>query len=145
VAVRPRLHGAWGWLPTVVAVVTAVVFVSAGVGHLTDHDAEVVDFRRYEVPLPSLAVWVVGVVEVGGGLLLVAGLFVRAAAVLLAADMVGVVATAGRVEGGFMNLGVAPMLFVAMVFLVWAGPGMLSADRVLWRRRVGSAGPNRAG
>ena len=140
-----RLHGLAAWVPTLVAVAAGVVFVSTGIGHLIDHDSEVADFRRYEVPLASIAVWGVGVVELAGSLLLIVGLLVRPTAAVLAGDMIGVVATAGRVEGGFFNLGLAPMLFVAMVFLVWAGPGVLSADRVLWRRRLGSAGPNRAG
>ena len=52
---------------------------------------------------------------------------------------VAVVATAGRVEGGFLNLGIAPMLFVAMVFLVWAGPGALSTDRRLFSSDRASA------
>jgi hypothetical protein len=40
-----------------------------------------------------------------------------------------VVATAGRVEGGYLNLVIALMLFVAMVFLVWAGGGGFGFDR----------------
>jgi putative oxidoreductase len=112
-----------------------VVFVAFGAGHLTNHASEVGDFRRYQVPLPSTAVWGVGLVELTGGLALILGLLVRPAAALLAGDMIGVVATAGRVEGGVLNLLVAPMLFVALVFLVWAGPGALGLDRVLARPR----------
>jgi len=41
---------------------------------------------------------------------------------------VGAIATAGRVEGGSFNLGVAPALLLAMLFLVWAGPGRLALD-----------------
>ena len=131
---RPRHHGAAAWLPTAVAVVAGVFFVSVGLSHLADHDAEVADFRRYQVPWPSLAIWAVGVVELAGGLALVAGLLVRPTAAVLAGDMVGVVATAGRVEGGFMNLVVAPVLLLAMVFLVWSGPGALTMDRAAMRR-----------
>ncbi len=128
---EPCFRGAAAWIPTLVAVAAGVVFVSFGLGKFTDHASETVDFRRYEVPLASLAVWVAGVVELGGGLLLLLGLFVRPAAAVLAGQMVAVVATAGRVEGGFLNLGIAPTLFVAMVFLVWAGAGALSLDRLL--------------
>src|ERR1700737_4627892 len=96
---RPRLHGAAACLPMAVAVVAAGVFMSTAIGHLGNHDAEVADFRRYQVPLASLAVWVAGVVELVGGLALLFGLLVRAAAAVLAADLVGAIATAGRVEG----------------------------------------------
>ena len=124
----PRLRGWAGIVPTLVAAVAGVVFVSFGIGHFVDHASETADFRRYEVPFAGLAVCAVGVVELGGGLALILGVFVRPAAALLALDMVGVIATAGRVEGGFLNLAVAPLLLVAMLFLLWAGPGALSVD-----------------
>jgi uncharacterized membrane protein YphA (DoxX/SURF4 family) len=130
----PRLHGAPAALPAAVATIAGVVFLAFGVGHFAHHASEVADFRRYEVPVASLAVWSVGAAEVLAGLALVLGLFVRVAASVLAADMVGVVATAGRVEGGFLNLGVAPILFVGMVFLVWAGPGPLALEVLVARR-----------
>jgi putative oxidoreductase len=127
-----RGHGAY--LPTLVAFAAGLIFVSFGVDHFAHHAAEVTDFRRYQVPFASFAVWAVGVVELGAGTALLLGLFVRPAAAALAADMVGVVATAGRVEGGWLNLGVAPLLFVVMIFLLWAGPGRLSADALLQSR-----------
>ena len=77
---------------------------------------------------PNITVYVVGVVELIGGLLLVVGLFTRLAALLLAVNMVGAIATAGRVDGGSFHLGVAPTLLVAMLFLLWAGSGMLALD-----------------
>jgi uncharacterized membrane protein YphA (DoxX/SURF4 family) len=123
-----------------VAVSAGVVFVSFGLGHFANHGSDVGDFRHYQVPFPSLGVWGAGVVELIAGVALVFGLFVRLAAALLAADMIGVVSTAGRVDGGFLNLGVAPMLFVAMVFLVWAGPGVLTLDHAM-ARRGGGKGP----
>jgi putative oxidoreductase len=132
----PRLQGRAVWLPTLVALAAGVIFVAFGVGHFADHGSEVADFHRYEVPFASLAVWAVGVVELGGGVALVLGLFVRPAAAVLAGDVVGVIATAGRVEGGFLNLGVAPLLLAAMVFLMWAGPGALSLDAGLRRHSL---------
>jgi hypothetical protein len=42
------------------------------------------------------------------------------------------------VAGGLLNLGVAPTLFVAVMFLVWAGPGALALDGVLVRTSVGA-------
>ena len=65
------------------------------------------------------------------GALLVVGLLTRPAAALLALNLVGAIATAGRVDGGTFHLGVAPTMLVAMVFLVWAGCGYLALDRTL--------------
>jgi putative oxidoreductase len=130
----PRLAGITAFLPTLAAIAAGVVFVSFGVGHFARHAAEVGDFHRYQVPFPGLAVWAVGVVESSAGVALMLGLLVRPAAAALATDMVGVVATAGRVEGGWLNLGVAPLLLAMMVFLLWAGPGAVSLDAALYRR-----------
>ena len=71
--------------------------------------------------------------ELLGGFLLVVGLFTRLAALILAVNMVGAIATAGRVDGGSFHLGVAPTLLVAMLFLVWAGSGALAVDPKLGR------------
>jgi putative oxidoreductase len=131
---EPHFHGAAAWAPTVVAVIAGVIFVSFGIGKFADHATEAVDFKRYEVPFASFAVYLAGVVETVGGLLLILGLFTRVAAAALALQMVAVVATAGRVDGGFLNLGVAPTLFVAMVFLIWSGPGALALDQSVARR-----------
>jgi uncharacterized membrane protein YphA (DoxX/SURF4 family) len=133
---RPRFGGRTAYLPTLFAFAAGLIFVSFGAGHFAHHVAEATDFRRYQVPFASFAVWAVGVLELGAGTSLLLGLFVRPAAAALAADMVGVVATAGRVEGGWLNLGVAPLLFAVMVFLLWAGPGRLSVDALLQRRSM---------
>ena len=140
----PRLRGSTAWLATLVALAAGVVFVAFGVGHFANHGSEVPNFRAYQVPFASLAVWAVGVVEFTGGVALLLGLFVRLAAAALAVDLVGVITTAGRVEGGFVNLGLASLLLAAMFFLLWAGPGALTLDAGLRRRsltvqRVGMA------
>ena len=126
-----RTHGL---IPFVIRVVTGVFFISVSLGKLFDHASEAHDFDRYGVPIPSTAVIVVGVVELLGGVALIVGLGTRIAAALLAANMVGAIATAGRVEGGAFNLGVAPLMLVSMLVLLWAGPGMWSIDRRLARR-----------
>lgn len=119
---------------TAIRVVTGVFFISVSIGKFTEHSQEVADFDCYGVPIPEVAVYVVGAVELIGGIALVLGLMTRLAALVLAGDMIGAIATAGRVDGGTFHLGVAPTLLVAMVFLLWAGPGLLAFDnRVLER------------
>jgi putative oxidoreductase len=111
-----------------VRIVTGGIFVAVSTGKFVDHMQEAIDFKSYGVPVPDVTVYVVGIVELLGGLLLVVGLFTRVAALFLAADMVGAIATAGVMEGGSFNLGVAPALLMAMLFLLWAGPGVLALD-----------------
>jgi putative oxidoreductase len=123
-----RLHGPAAWLPTVVRVLTGLFFISTGIGKFADHAKEVNDFRGFEVPWPEVAVPVVGTIELVGGLLLVVGLLTRPAALVLAGNMIGALATAGRVEGGSFHLVYPPVLLVLMIFLCWAGPGRLSLD-----------------
>jgi putative oxidoreductase len=123
-----------GLVPLVIRVAAGAFFVSVSLGKLLDHAAETSDFDRYGVPFPATAVVLVGLVELLGGLTLIVGLGTRIAAVALAATMVGAIATAGRVEGGTFNLGVAPALLVLMLVVLWAGPGTWSVDRVLVRR-----------
>lgn len=123
-----RSRGTAAYLTTAVRVVSGAVFVSVSTGKFVDHAQEAIDFKRYGVPVPNTAVYVVGVVELVGGLLLVVGLLTRVAALFLAANMVGAIATAGVMEGGSFNLGVAPALLAAMLFLLWAGPGALALD-----------------
>ena len=126
-------------LSLVIRVAAGGFFVAVSLGKFFEHANETHDFDRYGVPFPATAVTVVGIVELLGGLALIAGFGTRIAAAALAADMAGAVATAGRVEGGTFNLGVAPLLFVLMLVLLWTGPGMWSLDRRLLRgRRAGS-------
>jgi putative oxidoreductase len=125
----PRTHGAAAWFTTVVRVVTGALFVTFSVGKFADHAQESADFDRYGIPVPDVATVLVGSLELVCGVLLLVGLFTRLAALLLAGNLVGAIATAGRVDGGTFHLGVAPALLVAMLFLVWAGCGKLALDR----------------
>jgi uncharacterized membrane protein YphA (DoxX/SURF4 family) len=128
---EPRTHGAAAWATTAVRVITGALFVSFSLGKFVDHAQETADFDRYGIPAPEVATYLVGTLELVCGALLVVGLLTRPAAFLLACNMVGAIATAGRVDGGSFHLGVAPALLVAMLFLLWAGPGHLALDRRL--------------
>jgi putative oxidoreductase len=125
-----------GWAPFVIRVVAGVFFVSVSMGKFFDHASEAHDFDRYGVPIPSTAVIVVGIIELLGGVALIVGLGTRIAAAVLATNMVGAIATAGRVEGGTFNLGVAPLMLVLMLVILWTGPGAWSIDRVIARRLI---------
>jgi putative oxidoreductase len=132
-------HASWSAMTTnailapAIRLVAGVIFVSFGIGKFTDHASEMTSFLHYGVPLAGVSVWGVGLVETIGGVMLVLGVFTRWAAAALAADMIGVIATAGRVDGGLLNLGLAPLLLVGMLVLLWTGPGVLSLDPILAR------------
>jgi len=132
-----RLPGRGAWVPTAVRAGVAVFLVPIGVGKLVDHASEVHDFRRYEVPWPEVAVPAVGTLEVVGAVLVLVGLLTRPAALALALNMVGALATAGRVDGGSFHLVAAPAVLLASAFLVWSGPGRWSLDE----RRTARAAP----
>jgi putative oxidoreductase len=128
-----RFHGAPAYVTTAIRIVTGALFISFSTGKFVDHMKEATDFESYGVPVPDVAVYVVGVLELVCGLLLVVGLFTRLGALLLAANMVGAISTAGVMEGGSFHLGVAPAMLVAMLFLLWAGSGVLALDQRLHR------------
>ena len=65
------------------------------------------------------------------------GLLVRPVALVLASNLVVAVATAGRIDGGAVNLGLAPALIVVLAALALWGGGRYSLDRRL--ARSGSA------
>ena len=123
------------------AIVIAIIRIGAGVvittistGKFADHAAEAMDFDRYGVPVPDFAVYAVGTIELICGLLLIAGLLTRPAAAALALTLIGAIGTAGRVEGGSFNLGVAPALLAVMLLLLWVGSGRPAVDAILERR-----------
>jgi len=112
----------------VARLVSGAIFVAFGLGKFVSHATETESFRRYGLPLPGTFVYAIGALEVVGGALLLIGLAVRPTALSLAGNMVGAIATAGRVDGGLINLGLAPILLVVMLTLVWAGAGERSLD-----------------
>jgi putative oxidoreductase len=117
-----------------VRVVAGFLFVSFSIGKFADHAAEAADFEHYGVPIPDVAVYAAGTIELLGGILLIVGLLTRPAAAALALNMVGAISTAGRVDGGSFHLGVAPALLAVMLMLLWVGSGKPALDAILVRR-----------
>jgi len=112
------------------------VFVVFGIGKFTDHGREVASFETYGLPSPDAFAYLIGALEIVGGALLLAGLLTRFAALALAGDMVGAIALSGIGQGEVVpSLTLAPLLLVAMLFLLWIGPGDRALDRRLLSRR----------
>jgi putative oxidoreductase len=102
------------------------VFVAFGVGKFVNHASELASFKSYGLPAPEVFVVVIGLVELVGGALLIAGLWTRPAALALAGDMVGAIVVSGIAKGELISLTLAPAELVAMLVLLWTGPGRLS-------------------
>ena len=124
----------WDAAALAVRLVAGAIFVGFSIGKFARHGAESAALDRYGLPHPDTFTYGVGVVELVGGAMLVLGLGTRIAGLALAADMAGAIATAGRIEGGPVHLGLAPTLLVMMLLLLWIGPGDRSLDRRLLAR-----------
>ena len=129
-----RAPAGWGVAALLARLVAGAVFLGFSVGKFIRHGAESAALDRYGLPYPDAFTYGVGVVELVGGAMLVLGLGTRIAALGLACDMAGAIATAGRIEGGPVHLGLAPALLVMMLLVLWIGPGDRSLDRRLLAR-----------
>ena len=124
----------WARIALPARLVAGAIFLGFSIGKFTRHGAESAALERYGLPFPDEFTYAVGAVELVGGAMLVLGLGTRIAALALAFDMVGAITTAGRIEGGPVHLGVAPLLLATMLLILWVGPGRRSLDcRLLGR------------
>jgi len=99
------------------------VFVAFGLGKFVNHASELASFKAYGLPAPELFVLVIGVVEVVGGVLLIAGVYTSLAALVLAGDMVGAIIVSGVAKGEIVSLTLAPPELAAKVLILSVGSG----------------------
>ena len=118
-----------------------IIFLIFGVGKFSNHAAELASFRHYPLPAPDTFVYLVGVIELAGGLLLIMGLLTRLAALALAADMIGAIVISGLARWELISLTLAPLLLVAMISLMRFGAGSWSLDRRLALKAASGHGP----
>ena len=97
------------------------MFVIFGAGKFVNHASELASFRLYDLPAPEEFVYAIGALELAGGLLLAAGRWVRPVALLLAGDMLGAIVVSGIGRGEIISLTLAPVLLLAMLFLLRPG------------------------
>jgi putative oxidoreductase len=87
-------------------------------------------FGTLGLPAPDALAWLVGIAELGGGALLLMGLFTPIAAAVIAAVMAGTIALV-HFPNGFSGEGgyEFPLVnMVAAIALVFTGPGRYSLD-----------------
>jgi uncharacterized membrane protein YphA (DoxX/SURF4 family) len=99
------------------------VFVAFGIGKFVNHPSELASFKSYGLPAPEVFVVVIGAVELVGGLLVMAGVLTRPAALVLAGDMTGAIVVSGIAKGEIISLTLAPAELLVMLVLLYAGPG----------------------
>ena len=110
-------------------------------GKFANHAAELASFRHYPLPAPDAFVYLVGGIEIGGGLLLIMGLLTRPAALALAAGMIGAIVISGLARWELISLTLAPLLLVAMISLIRFGAGSCSLDRRSALKAASGHGP----
>ena len=99
-----------------------LVFMGAGARKLGDRAATSADFDHWGLPAPGTVSLVIAGLVVVCGLLILLGLATRFGALVLCIDMLGAVATAGRIDGG-LHLIAPPVLALLCLVLVARGGG----------------------
>jgi putative oxidoreductase len=131
--------GLAGIAPLIVRVIVGIIMAVHGFQKLVGGPANFGAFlQQLGVPLPTLMGYVVTFVELGGGILLILGLFSRLAALLLTIDLtvaillvklsVGLIAPADQPGVGF-ELDLA--LIAGFLTILFVGPGAVSIDRAI--------------
>jgi putative oxidoreductase len=106
-----------------VRLLAGITFAISGTPKFFAHGWEAGHFRTYGLPLPDAFVYLIGTIEVLGGLALIAGIAVRPVALLLGAVMVGAIVTSGIGQSEWIpSLTLAPLLLIASVYLAWTTP-----------------------
>lgn len=130
-------------LPTLGRILIALIFVLAGVDKLGRIGATSATMASHGIPYANVLFWGAVAVELGGGLLLVAGLWTRLVALVLFFYTLALAlifhaywtfpAAAARSQHGDFFQHIAMM--GGMLYVVAFGAGALSLDALLARRR----------
>lgn len=124
--------------PTLARITVGVVFIGTGWGKLNNLAQTVEYFASLHIPAAGFQARLAAGTEFFGGILVLLGLGARLASLPLAFTMVVAILTAKRAEldGVTTLLGFEEWSYI--VFFVWialAGPGPLSLDALIARRR----------
>ena len=111
------------WSTFVLRLVAVAVFIPIGLGKFVNHDAYVERFERWGFGAAAGEVAIlVGIVEVACGLMLLLGVAPRAAALALIGNMIGALATAGRIDGG-QDIWLPLVMIAVLAAIVVGGAG----------------------
>jgi putative oxidoreductase len=136
VLARPARRVKW-LAPLVLRAGVGMVMVIHGAGKLDDNvgDAWAPFFKSLDIPAPTFMAWVVAIIEVIGGICVLAGLLTRVWALLFAGVMVGAIWLVsydlGFRSGPDARADLNIALLAGALALVLLGPGRVALDRVL--------------
>lgn len=129
------------WAPFALRIGAGIVFIVYGVGKVFNVGPEAQGIAGFAgflttlgVPAPPLFAWVVGLVELVGGLALVLGALTRVAAVLIGIDMTFAILLWHLPKGWSYQSGgfeYPLLLLFVMATLVLSGPGRLALDQMV--------------
>lgn len=108
----------------VLSIFLALVFLASGAAKLAGLEFEVVAFERWGYPIGFM--YLIGVVEVAGGIAVLLGRTSALASLGLAAMMIGAMAT-HVVHAEWAMLGAAAVLFALSVVRAYLGRGRIMA------------------
>lgn len=137
--------------PLATRITIGLGYFHTGLGKLEHFDRTVRFFASVHIPFPAQNAALVGGLELVGGCFLLAGLFTRLFAGALSSSMLVALMTADRVTflaswgsaGDTTPTDVASFVFLLfLLWLVFFGPGPVSADRYVHRALFGKQGGN---
>jgi putative oxidoreductase len=123
--------------PTLARLTVGLVFVGTGWGKLQDMPGTIENFAGWHIPFPSFNAHLAAGTELVGGLLMLAGLGVRFAALPMAFTMVVAIIAAkrGDIDGLTTLVGFEEWSYIVLfLWIAIAGAGPLSLDRLVWPR-----------
>lgn len=130
------------WGPSLIRFGLGVVMIVHGIGKLLGIGPSAMPISDFAMtiaglglPAANVLAWLVGLVEFGGGVLLVVGLFTRYAAIGIAINMLVATVLVHLPQGFNHSTGgyeYTLVLFVMALSLVATGPGLLSLTRALF-------------
>ncbi len=114
----------------ILRVVMGIIFVLAGYGKVFGGGFAMGIVGKVGIPLPQIFGPIVSFLELGGGILLIVGLFTRYLGMLFTIEfIVAAFAQAVILEKGIMGARLEYMLIVGAILLVTHGAGALAIDR----------------
>ena len=114
----------------ILRVVMGIILVVAGYGKVFAGGFAIGFFGKVGIPLPQIAGPIISFLELGGGILLIVGLFTRYLGVLLTLEfIVAAFVQASLLEKGIMGARLEYMVIVGAIILVTHGAGALAIDR----------------
>jgi putative oxidoreductase len=129
------------WIPILlIRLFLGYFFFETGWAKIGNLDAMAERFTGWGIPFPAFSAALSAYTELIGGALVMLGLVTRLAAIPLCINMVVAILVVNikRVSGldEFVELS-EPLYALVFLWLVFAGPGRASLDRLLWRRVTG--------